>query len=78
MELRQASLASLRGTPVEEEELRKREEVLTLEDAEHSLYLEQLEMRECQVAQAEDTVGTARLRSRKRSTAAWPRLAQIL
>ena len=31
MEARRATLASLRGTPAEEEELRKREEVLALE-----------------------------------------------
>ena len=57
MELRQAALASLRGTPVKEEELEKHEEALTLEASEHSLDLERLETRERQVAQAEDDVG---------------------
>ena len=52
----QAALASLRGTPAEEEEVRKREEALALEAVERSLELEQLETREHQVAQAEDAV----------------------
>ena len=57
MEARRAALASLRGTPAEEEEVRKREEVLALEAMERSRELEQLETRERQVAQAEDAVG---------------------
>ena len=40
MELRQTALSSLKGTPVEEEEFRKREEVLTLEAAGRNLDLE--------------------------------------
>ena len=43
--------------PAEEEEVRQREETLALEAVERSLELEQLEMREHQVAQAEDVVG---------------------
>ena len=43
--------------PVEEEELRRREETLTLEAAERKLDLERLETRERQVTQAEDEVG---------------------
>ena len=50
MEARRAALASLRGTPAQEEEVRKREEALTLEAVERSLELEQLETRERQVA----------------------------
>ena len=57
VEARRAALASLRGTPVEEEEVRKREEALALEAMERSRELEQLETRERQVAQAEDAVG---------------------
>ena len=34
MEARRAALASLRGTPIEEEEIRKREEALVLEAVE--------------------------------------------
>ena len=52
VEAREAALASLRGTPTEEEEVRQREEALALEAVEHSLELERLEMRERQVAQA--------------------------
>ena len=47
----------MRGTPIEEEELRKREEMLVLEAKERSLEFEQLEMRERQVALAENVVG---------------------
>nr|XP_020154695.1 golgin subfamily A member 6-like protein 2 [Aegilops tauschii subsp. strangulata] len=57
VEARKAALASLRGTPAEEEEIRKREEALALEAVERSLELERLETRERQVAQAEDAVG---------------------
>ena len=46
MELRQAALASLKGAPVKEEELLRREEALTLEAAERNLELERLETRE--------------------------------
>ena len=62
MELRQAALASLKGTPVEKEELRRREEALTLEAAERNLDLEWLETRERQVTQAEDEVGAREAR----------------
>ena len=57
VEARRAALASLRGAPAEEEEVRKREDALALEAVERSLELEQLETRERQVAQAEDAVG---------------------
>ena len=57
MEARKAALTSMRGTPVEEEEILRREEALALEAAERSLELERLEMRERQVAQAEEAVG---------------------
>ena len=57
VEARKAALASLRGTPAEEEEVRKREEALALEAVERGLELEQLETMERQVAQAEDAVG---------------------
>ena len=57
VELCQAALASLKGTPVVEEELHGREEALTLEAAERNLDLERLETRERQVTQAEDDVG---------------------
>nr|XP_020174170.1 vicilin-like seed storage protein At2g18540 [Aegilops tauschii subsp. strangulata] len=56
-EKRAAGLALLRGTPAEEEEIRRREEALALEAVEHSLELQRLETRERQVAQAEDVVG---------------------
>ena len=62
MELRQAALASLKGTPVEEEELRRCEETLTLEAAERNLDHERLETRERQVTQAEDDVGAREAR----------------
>ena len=47
---------------MEEEEVRKREEALTLEAVERSLELEQLEMRERQAAQAEDVIGAREAR----------------
>ena len=62
MELRLAALASLKGAPAKEEELRRREEVLTLEAAERNLDLEWLEMGERQVTQAEDDVGAREAR----------------
>ena len=62
MELRQAAFASLKGTPVEQEELRRREEALTLEAAERNLDLERLETRERQVSQVEDDVGAREAR----------------
>ena len=58
MEEHRAALASLRGTPGEEEEIRKREEALALKAVERSLELEQLETRERQVAQTEDAIGS--------------------
>ena len=57
MEACKAALASMKGTPAEEQEVLKREEVLALETTERSLELERLETRERQVAQAEDVVG---------------------
>ena len=62
MELRQAAVASLKGAPVEEEELQRREEALTLEAAESSLDLVRLEMRQRQVTQVKDDVGTREAR----------------
>ena len=56
MELRQAALVSLKGASVDQAELLKREEALTLEATERNLDLEQLEMRERLVTQAEDDV----------------------
>ena len=46
VEARQAALASMRGTPAEEEEILKREEALALEAMERNLELERLETRE--------------------------------
>ena len=65
MEARKAALASLRGTPAEEEEIRKREEALALEAVERSLELERLETWERQVAQAEDAVGACEARAQE-------------
>ena len=62
MELRQAALESLKGASVDQAELLKREEALTLEAAERNLDLERLEKRERQVAQAEDDVGAREAR----------------
>ena len=50
---------SLKEASVDQAELQKREEALTLEAADRNLDLERLEMRERLVAQAEDDV-TAR------------------
>ena len=74
VEARQAALVALRGTPAEEDEVRKREEALALEAVECSLELEQLETRERQVAQKMPS-GLARPESRRRSIAGWPRFA---
>ena len=63
MEARRAALASLRGLPAEEEEIRNHEEVLALEAVERSLELERLETREHQAAQAEDAVGAREARA---------------
>ena len=60
--MHRAALASLKGGPAKEEELRKREEALTLEATECNLDLEWLETRECQVTQAEDDVGAREAR----------------
>jgi len=54
VELRQAALESLKGASVDQAELLKREEALTLEAAERNLDLERLETREHLVTQAED------------------------
>ena len=56
VELRQAALLSLKGASIDQAELQRREEVLTLEAAKRTLDLEQLETRERLVAQAEDDV----------------------
>ena len=56
MELRQAALESRKGASVDQPELLKSEEALTLEAAELNLDLERLETRECLVTQAEDDV----------------------
>nr|XP_045089228.1 uncharacterized protein LOC120973986 [Aegilops tauschii subsp. strangulata] len=56
VEVRRAALALLRGTPTEDEEVWKRGDTLALEAVERSLKLERLEMREHQVAQAEDAI----------------------
>ena len=63
MELHQAALAPLRGMPVEEEEVLKREEASMLEAAERSLELERLETRERQVAEAEDAASAREART---------------
>ena len=55
MEAHRAALASFRGTPTDEEEIRKHKEVLALEVVERNLELERLETRE--LALAEDDVG---------------------
>lgn len=68
MEARRAALASLRGTPTEEEEIRKREEVLALEAVERNLELKRLETRERQVAHAEDDVGVSEVRVQEEVT----------
>ena len=52
----------MRGTLAKEEEVWKREEALAQEVVERSLELEQLEMRERQVAQAKDAVGAREAR----------------
>nr|XP_040251950.1 uncharacterized protein LOC109743182 [Aegilops tauschii subsp. strangulata] len=57
VEVCRAALASLRGTRVEQEEVRRRQEALALEAVERSIELEHLEPRERQVAQAEDAIG---------------------
>ena len=62
VEARRATLASMKGTPAEEEEIRKREETLALEATERSLEPERLEMRERQVAQAEDVTNAREAR----------------
>ena len=65
MEARKATVASMKGTPAEEEEILKREEALALEAMERSLELERLEMRERQVAQAEDAANAREARIQK-------------
>nr|XP_020194689.1 uncharacterized protein LOC109780517 [Aegilops tauschii subsp. strangulata] len=66
VEARKFALASMRGTPAEEEEILKREEVLALEVVECSLELERLETRERQVAQAEDAPNVREARIHKK------------
>ena len=62
VEARRAALASLRGAPAKDEEVRKRGEALALEAVERNLELERLETRERQVAQVEDAVGAREAR----------------
>ena len=78
VEVRRVALASMKGTPSDEEKIFRREEALVLEATERSLELERLEMRERQLAQAKDVVGAREARARRRSIAGWPRLARIL
>nr|XP_020201267.1 plectin-like [Aegilops tauschii subsp. strangulata] len=54
IEVPRAVFASMRGAPSEEKEAQKCAEALVLESLEHSLELERLEVRERQVAMAED------------------------
>ena len=56
MELREAALASMKGASVDQAELQRREEALTLEATEHTLDLERLETRERLVVQMEDDI----------------------
>ena len=55
----------MRGTPAKEEEVLKCEEALALEAMERSFELERLEMRERQVALAEDVVGAREARAQE-------------
>ena len=63
VEARKAALASMRGAPAEEEEIRKLEEAMALEAVERSLELERLETSERQVTQAEDAVNVREARA---------------
>nr|XP_020171846.1 stress response protein NST1-like [Aegilops tauschii subsp. strangulata] len=65
VEARRAALASMKGTPAEEEEIRKHEKALALEAIERSLELERLETREHRVAQAEDAANAREARIKK-------------
>ena len=65
VEAHTATLASMRGTPAEEEEILKREEALALEATERTLELERLETREHQVAQVEDAANAREARIQK-------------
>ena len=65
MELRQANLVSLKGAFIDQAELQKHEEALTLEAAERTFDLEQLETRESLVTQAEDDVAAREARASK-------------
>ena len=56
MELHETALASMKVASVDQAELQRREEALTLEAAERAHDLESLETRECLVMQAEDDV----------------------
>ena len=79
VEARKAALASLRGTPAEEKEIRRHEEALALEAVERSLELERLETRERQVAQAEDSVGAREAKAQEEvDRRDWPRFARVL
>ena len=65
MEARRVALASMKGAPSDEEEILRREEALMFEATEHSLELERLEMRERQVAQAEDAASAREARAQE-------------
>ena len=62
MELCQAALVSLKEASIDQAELQKHEEALTLEAAERNLDLERLETRERLVTQAEDDVAAREAR----------------
>ena len=62
MELRETALASMKVASVDQAELLRREEALTLEAAERARDLEHLETRERLVTQAEDNVAVREAR----------------
>ena len=68
----------MKGAPFDEEDILRREESLLLEATERSLDLEWLEMRERQVAQAEDVVGAREARAQEEVDSRVPRLTRIL
>ena len=77
VEARRAAPASLRGTPAEEEEVRKREEALALEAVERRLELERLRRGSVKLPMQKMSSGLTRPESRRRLIAGWPRVAQI-
>ena len=62
VEARRAALASMKGAPSNKGEILRCEEALMLEATERGFELEQLETRECQVAQAEDAASAREAR----------------